>query len=352
MLTKILINAQNDIFYNDIHNYFSNPRLQVEYIPYLVGAIVILGALLFLGAKVLYWGIKRQAYVPRGTIKTHPNILLLLNKCIDSRVKMDFQFDLDIAHHNFATSIPVDVNDETLVLECSKQSLPIFALEEGRILVFYFSVREEKVFYHYRFETKVIKLEHEKNDFVNLVVELPETIEPGQKRNFLRIPPPEQLILGISIWPVKRDNNKRIETEIANWDKPVLAYLHEDASQFTLNDISSNGVKMSFPKQYASIPDLQLSKARHFAMRLDLWDPTHQVPLHIWTICRIQKSIIDFETQDTKIGVQFIAWATPMADNPDVLKWFKLEEQEEITMLGDWIVQRHLEEYRDKHHIE
>ena len=97
MLTRIIINAQSDVLYNNIHNYFSNPRLQVEYIPYLLGTVIVLAALLFFGAKFLYWGIKRQAYIPRGTIKAQPNILLLLNKCINKRVKMDFQFDLEEA---------------------------------------------------------------------------------------------------------------------------------------------------------------------------------------------------------------------------------------------------------------
>ena len=352
MLTRIIINAQSDVLYNNIHNYFSNPRLQVEYIPYLLGTVIVLAALLFFGAKFLYWGIKRQAYIPRGTIKAQPNILLLLNKCINKRVKMDFQFDFDLARHNFATSVPIDVNEKALVLECSKQSLPIFALEEGRDLMFYFSIKEEKVFYHYCFETKVIGIESDKNDFVNLLVQLPITIQPGQKRNFLRIAPPEQFILGVSIWPVKRDDNNKIETQVSSWDKPLMEYLHEGDRHFLINDISSNGINISFPKKYASTPDLNLGNARHFALRLDLWDPTHQVPLHIWTICRIQKSLIDYDTQNTKVGVQFIAWATPIVENPDILKWIKLEELEEITILGDWIVQRHLEEYRDKHHVE
>ena len=352
MLNQLLFSAQSGAHYNSLHDYFSNPRLQVEYVPYLLGALFVLAILLVIGVKLLRWNIKRQAYIPRGTVRDLPTILRLLNKCIDKRVKMDFQFDLDLARHNFATSMPVNVNAQALVLECSKQSVPVFALQADRDVVFYFTIKDEGTYYHYRFESKVIKIEPEQNDFLNLFISLPQAIYPGQKRNFLRIPPPEQLILGLSIWPVKRDENNRIETQIAKWGKPLLTYLHEDASQFTLNDISSNGVSIIFPKQHSSLPTLPLGKARHFVLLLDLWDPSHQAPLRIWALCRIQKSVVDFATQNLHIGVQFIAWSTPLPDNPELLKWVKLEEQEEITALGDWIVQRHLEEYREKHQLQ
>lgn len=349
-LQPLFITAQTSERYGNLHEYFSNSRFQVEYLPYLLGIILIFAFCIWLGLRLIRIGMKRQDYTPRGSIASREDILVVLNQCIDQRVRMDFQFETESTRHIFATSMPVDIQGNDFVMECNASTVPVFALDPERVLQFYFSLKDKDRYLHYQFETKIVFVTPEKNSFLDLHVAIPDLLSPGQKRNFLRIDPPEKLVLDMSIWPVVRNNENKLESIISNWGKPALVYLHEDAKQFALSDISSNGVRIVVPKEYSEMRELALGKARYFSLLLDLWDPIQQAPLQIWTLCRVQKSMHDFETQDLEVGAQFVAWGVPMPENPDVLRWNKLDSQDEITILGDWIIQRHLEEYRDKSH--
>ena len=348
MFHDFTITAQAADRIGNITNYFSSTRLQIEYLPYLVGSVLIIVALIWGSVLFLRWNARRNGYIPTGTLKNRDKIFTVLNHCIDKRVRMDFQLDLNRSKPLFASCMPVDITDQAFVLECSATSVPLAPLEPDREIAFFFTVRMKPNLRHYRFASKITKTTTPKNDFFDLHIELPDQILPGQKRNFLRITPPDKLIMGLSIWPVQNSDALSFESSADLWGKPSLSYMSEDATQFDLDDISANGISLSIPREYAHLQSLPFGKARSFAMLLDFWDPTHQTPLKIWVICRVQKSIPDLETSVLMVGAQFVAWGQAAPDNPDLIKWKRLYQNEEITLLGDWIIKRHLEEFRGR----
>ena len=347
MFQDLIIRAQTTDRVGNIVSYFSSVQLQTEYLPYLAASIIALAAVILGSIFFLRFNSRRHAYLPTGIVREQNKIRALFAYCIEHRVRLDCQLDVNRSKPLFTSCMPVDVTDNALVLECSLLSAPLASLLPEREVVFFFTIKKKNVLYHYRFTSVVIDTTLPKNGFFDLHVELPGQILPGQKRNSLRIKPSARLIMSLYLWPVQNGNTVSFEPSVQAWGEPVLRYISEGAAQFRLEDISANGAKLSILREYARLDNLALGKARYFAMLLDLWDPSHQSSFKIWVVCRVQSSIPDMENGGLKIGTQFVAWGQTAQDNPDLIKWKRLLENDEIIPLGDWVIQRHLEEFRD-----
>lgn len=331
-----------------LQEYFSHPQVQVQYLPFFIAALLLLALLLYFGIRIFRWGLGRQKYIPRGSVDTQSEIHELFDSLIVRRTKMEFRFASSAAQTSFISCMPVDLKGEVLTLECSKQSLPVSALQPGRELVFYFSYRQNHEVLQYSFEAELLQFRVIGDKFIEMDINLPKILVPGQKRGFLRIEPAAELILGMGIWPPKENESGHSEALVKNWGRPVFTYLNEETNQFVLHDISSNGAQISILKEFVGRSDFALTSSSKLVLKLELWDPAHQLALPIWLMSRVQKASYDYQTGHLVLGIQFMAWAKPMEENPDVLRWVNLSGAEEVPPLGDWIIQRYLEVYREK----
>ena len=347
MFQDLTIKAQTTDRVGNVVSYFSSTQLQTEYLPYLAASILALAAVILGSIFFLRFNSRRHAYLPTGIVRELNKIQELFVYCIENRVRFDCQLDVNRSKPLFTSFMPVDVAETALVLECSLLSTPLASLLPGREVAFFFTIKKKKVLYHYRFTSVVISTTLPEKGFFDLHIELPDQILPGQKRNALRIKSSGRLIMGLYLWPVRNGNAMSFEPSAQAWGKPVLRYISEGAAQFSLEDISANGAKLSILREYSRLENLALGKARYFAMLLDLWDPSRQSSLKIWVVCRVQSSIPDMDSGGLKIGAQFVAWGQTAHDNPDLIKWERLLESDEIAPLGDWVIQRYLEEFRD-----
>lgn len=342
-----LISAQNaDIA--ALQEYFRHPQVQMQYLPFFIAALILLALLLYFAIRVFRWGLRRQKYVPRGSVDTQSEIHELFDSIILRRTKMEFRFASSTVQGSFVSCMPIDLKGDILTLECSKQSLPVSTLQPGRELIFYFSYRQSHEVLQYSFETKLLQLRVIDDKFLEMDIDLPAILVPGQKRGFLRIEPATELILGMAIWPPKENESGHCEALVKNWGRPLFTYLNEETNQFLLHDISSNGAQISILKEFVGQSDFALTTSARLVLKLELWDPAHQQALLIWLLARVQKASYDYQTGHLVLGIQFMAWAKPMEENPDVLRWVNLSGAEEVPPLGDWIIQRYLEAYREK----
>ena len=53
------------------------------------------------------------------------------------------------------------------------------------------------------------------------------------------------------------------------------------------------------------------------------------------------------KTKGMDIGAQFLAWAKPAESGGSNLVWLKLASSGEVEPLGNWIMRRHLEFFRE-----
>ena len=331
-------------FYQSIYDYFRSSRFQAELLPYLIIAFLLMFIAVAGGVIYMRWRASKRKYVPTGTMQDQARVRRALNQCIADRSRLDFQLNSEEGRNIFASCLPTDLTRDALILECFAASAPPTALYPGREIKFFFMIKEKQQEF-YCFRANVIKTVITKKDAFQLYVTIPDQLSPGQKRNFLRITPPERLILGLYIWPLRKEE-RSLMSSASSWSKPSLIYTSEDSFQFKVRDLSASGAGLNISRAFANLEEISFGKARMFVLMLDLWDPLQQSPLKIWTICRVQASIPNKETGDLRLGVQFMAWGQTGYANPDSIVWRKLETDEGIAPLGDWIIKRHLEENR------
>ena len=84
---------------------------------------------------------------------------------------------------------------------------------------------------------------------------------------------------------------------------------------------------------------------------LDLIEPDQNKLLRFWIQCRIQSVWFEHPSRDLYMGVQFLAWARPREHPgngiPSEIEWLRLPSSNEVEAIGNWIMRRHLELFRE-----
>jgi hypothetical protein len=97
---------------------------------------------------------------------------------------------------------------------------------------------------------------------------------------------------------------------------------------------------------------LQFNSAEQLLLMLDLLDPDQTKRLRYWMLCRIQNVWIEHASRDVHIGMQFLSWARPKESSVPRQKtlgveWLRLSSSNEVEPVGNWIMRRHLELFRE-----
>ncbi len=78
--------------------------------------------------------------------------------------------------------------------------------------------------------------------------------------------------------------------------------------------------------------------------------------LRLWMHCRIQSVWFEHPSRDLYMGMQYMSWARPREGHtyPGTysLEWLRLSRRHEIEPIGNWIMRRHLELFREAPHTD
>ncbi|WP_353118147.1 hypothetical protein [Nitratidesulfovibrio sp.] len=239
---------------------------------------------------------------------------------------------------------------------------------------------------------------------------LPEKLERRQKRAFLRLDVPRHLVLGLAVWPMGGDtpapaDGRRLgmpllalpdatslnsftahgapcpidaptphDTGTAPDEAPMpgrsahapadtcggslphddsFAPLFPDISRalpVALLNLSGGGLRLLVPRatsRSATARGMNLDIGGRLVALLELYDPQHDRSLGFWLHCRIQNRFVAFETRDVELGLQVLAWGQPRDNAPHMADWKPLSDEGEVEPLGNWVIRRHLELYRE-----
>ena len=188
------------------------------------------------------------------------------------------------------------------------------------------------------------------DDRCQIVFDLPERIDNRQQRSFLRIAPPEELIYGAALWHGDTMPEESKISDLQHWLKPTLFYLPGSISQFSLADLSANGVQLFFPKSITEKHGLRLSTVDRFILLVDLYNPEKEERQRMWLQCKAQRIALKETSNGFFTGAQFIAWGKPHTppseETPGLIDWFRVPTSREVEPLSNWIMHRHLDNFR------
>ena len=111
-------------------------------------------------------------------------------------------------------------------------------------------------------------------------------------------------------------------------------------------------MRVCIPHDVARSLSLHFSAVEHVFVILDLFDPENGKRLRWWMRCRVQSVWVDLPRRDIHLGLQFQSWAKPKESRGEnitgsELEWLRLSTASEVEPIGNWIMRRHLEMFRE-----
>ncbi len=316
-----------------------------------LGAVALL--LLFFIALKAARG-RRVRYSPFGTITEVRAIRGILRSAFDQRRPFEIQFHADGTQHRpTLRCAPEYLGRDSLTLEANGvQSLSDQWI--GRpATVFFRTLVANQDFTYYTFTSHVSGIHLPRQGICQLILPIPDALENRQKRAFLRIAPPKELLLGAALWCGESMPQAKDLLEITSWPKPRLLFLPGRMEQFQVTDISAGGARITIPNTILRAFELEFSAAERLLLMLDLRIPEQKKHLRFWMQCRIQNAWIEHAVRSMHLGVQFLSWARPketpegaVEEKGAGIEWLRLSSSHEVEVLGNWIMRRHLEMFR------
>lgn len=289
-------------------------------------------------------------FLPKGQITEEPIIQMFLQEALDQNTYFEIQIATEGSarrptlrcslKHLSSNGITIEING-VKTLQSSWVNLPVNA---------YFRIKEPHGGQsHFMFSSSIQSVYVTRSNVYLLTLAIPKTLDSRQKRSSLRINPPRHAVAGAAFWYGK--NMPKIEemSDISLWQNPLLFYIKDKVSQFDINDISTGGIRLSFPRNILQLHDLHISSVDHFLVMLDLIQPGARSLLRIWLHCRTQSVTAIPESSNVIVGAQFLAWGKPCINSQGKaggIDWLKISSTREVDSLSKWITQHHIEQVR------
>lgn len=314
-----------------------------------LGAIVLL-LLVYLLVKAML--ARRVKYSPYGCIVDPKMIRNIMRSAVDQRRPFEVQVQVDQGQRRPTLRCAADhLAADSLTLEVSGlKTLSDHWL--GRTTTVFFRIMVDKEFTYYTFSSRIEGINLPWPGMCHIVLPMPTSLENRQKRSFLRITPPREFFPGAAVWYGEHFPKVENMSNIARWPRPRLLFIPERMEQFRVLDLSAGGARICVPGQVVKTFTLQFNTAEHLILMLDLFDPEQNKRLRYWTECRVQNVWVEHTTRDVHLGMQFLSWARPRdatapGEQPTGIEWLKLSSANEVEPVGNWIMRRHLEMFRE-----
>ena len=298
---------------------------------------------------------RRARYNPFGNITDSKAIRTVLLSAFEQRRTFEIQFHTEAKQrrptlrcapeHFGRDSFTVEINGLKALSNkwLMRPATVFFRIQAGRDFTFY------------TFDSHITNIHSPRQGICHLTLAIPAALENRQKRSFLRITPPNELLLGSAIWcdttmPKGADLN-----DITAWPRPKLLLLPGRVEQFHLLDLSAGGARISIPNAVMHTLNLRFAATEYMILMVDLLDPEQNKRVRLWMQCRVQSAWVEHATRNMHMGVQFTSWGRPKDTTADPfgtdaasIDWLRLSSVNEVEALGNWIIRRHLELFREK----
>ena len=167
---------------------------------------------------------------------------------------------------------------------------------------------------------------------------------------FVIIQPPLEYIYGAAIWYGDTMPHEDQLPDLHNWLKPTLFYIPGSIDQFSITDLSANGIQLFFPNALIQAHSLRLSTLDRFIVMLDLYSAETNGRLRFWLQCKAQRIAFQETNEGFFTGARFMAWGKPRHPLPEqalgTIEWFRVPTSREVEPLSNWIMHRHLDKFR------
>ena len=216
----------------------------------------------------------------------------------------------------------------------------------GRHVTCYFRIqmgKQHPMFYN--FSTSIEQVSKNDQGLPIIFLTRPSVIELGQKRQHLRIDPPVRLLHSVILWPAVRTRGYALQGDVRQWPQPI-SKLKPESHELVVRDISAGGIRLELDRK--SVKDLEAAKGQEYFLRLALNVPDQRKPLILFLAGSLVNLFDDIQDSTLTMGLQFSSRGTGGTPEHPVLTWKDIKPEDGVEELGNWVLRRHLELYREK----
>jgi hypothetical protein len=333
-----------------IRDSFLNRSFDMESIALWLAAIAIVVAVILIIFIIRTLRAKRVRYNPMGSIADAETIRMFIRQGFEQRRPFELQLHSTGAKRPSLRTSPEYLGLNSLTVEANG----IEHLSDdwiGREVDIFFRVNIDGDFIYYTFQSKIDGIHFPMKGLCHITITIPELLENRQKRAFLRIRPPDEFFKGSAIWHGLSLPEGETLADLGKWNRPGLLLLPRRLEQFQILNISAGGMRLRVPHAVVREKDIRINSVEQIIIMLDLLEPEPNKLLRFWIQCRIQSVWFEHPSRDLYVGIQFMAWGRPReypgGGAHSEIEWLRLPHSNEVEPIGNWIMRRHMELFRE-----
>ncbi len=201
----------------------------------------------------------------------------------------------------------------------------------------------------YNFVAPILAIGKAGDNFIHMTVDWPARLELEQKRGFLRVEPPQNVILELELWHESTiKNNRGRFADPATWGEPLLRYDPKfDTPDIELRNISGGGLRLEVQHEAYRRGHRLFEPTSRFIARLLLAEPEIGQPVEFNLALRLQNLYGDPKALGiVGVGFHITSFAVPGDTPGEPLSWKTAAAG--VPALDDWAYRRHLAIYRQR----
>lgn len=257
----------------------------------------------------------------------------VLNQAIITRTRMDLQVAGEETRSRPMRGVCVAITSTALLIDVNLTA-PVNAWIGQKTHV-YFRLKHEQGEEFYDFSVPIIGLPKHGDGYA-LQLQLPTEFNHNQKRMFVRLKPPAELIAELVLWrlPEDRDQPK-------NFSHLREAFCAGDPS---IEDISGGGVRLGM-NPLDPVVDSFSAGAIGIMHLVARERKDEEETLNLWLVCECVFIRSDNDSQKISLSFKFRKWAKEPVRGED-FTWLPIRSTEGVPSLTAWIVRQQLDATR------
>ena len=214
-------------------------------------------------------------------------------------------------------------------------------LEGTSVEVFFRAMLPEgPAFFKFHSTVQQVKGSYEKS---YLLISMPKEIDAGQKRHFIRVKPPKDLVRVIGVWEM--DPAKPIPRNTCEIGRPLLHYKAGMENELVqVADISATGMALRFPAESLDDKPVDLDKGSQLLCLIIYQVNKEDRIVTFWCTCDVLNVRMQKEPVPALVlGTEFSNWAV-LEQGKSEINWFHSTPKSGVSPITQWVMQMDIQQ--------
>ena len=300
--------------------------------------LLIVFVLLIVALSVTLTVVKGRLQTIRHEAKRAEMIRSMLETAQEQNEIFDLNIDERHSHKGLAGTLT-----KILPTQLELEVLSYVSRElEGTPVDIYFRAMlpEGQAFFKFHSTIQQVKGNYEKSF---LLLSMPKEIDAGQKRHFIRVRPPKDLVRVIGVWEM--DPTKPIPRNTCEIGRPLLHYkagMEDELVQVA--DISATGMALRFPAESLEDKPVDLNKGSQLLCLIIYQVSKDDRVVTFWCTCDVLNIRMQNGPEPALIlGTEFSNWAV-LEQGKSEINWFHSTPKSGVSPITQWVMQMDIQQ--------